>query len=238
MDYKKLEIAPLSKTQISKLLKGLPVIVKHGKGLTLDLSKEQKDKVMKAYKNNKGCKITFDPYQAGQGVGQILHKLKKTASKLTPITRALIPKDIRDTLSKGAEDVTKAVKSVKKSQLQDIGVKALKGVSNYAIPAVLNAVGAEIGMPMLGTVAGPIINPIIDKQIEKINSKKGGNLLDSARKLVRGKTGKSMVEAGVDLGHKHGFGMECKKGRGRPKKGSALLPAGYGSVYGSALLPM
>lgn len=61
--YEACGIKKLSPTQISKLLKGLPVRVSHGSHHHVKLSPEQHKKVMSAARKGKGTTIRFDPYQ-------------------------------------------------------------------------------------------------------------------------------------------------------------------------------
>lgn len=61
--YHPVEIEKLSKSQISKLLNGHPVRVKHGKGHHIEVSGEQHKKLHKAHLKGSGCNLTFDPFQ-------------------------------------------------------------------------------------------------------------------------------------------------------------------------------
>jgi hypothetical protein len=56
-------IGKLSKNQISKLLNGHSIRIKHGNAHKLSLSAEQNKKLMKAMKAQKGMTITLDPFQ-------------------------------------------------------------------------------------------------------------------------------------------------------------------------------
>ena len=61
--YHPVEIERLSKAQISKLLNGHPVRVKHGKGHHTEVSAEQHKKLHKAHLKGSGCNLTLDPFQ-------------------------------------------------------------------------------------------------------------------------------------------------------------------------------
>ena len=61
--YHPVEIERLSKAQISKLLNGHPVRVKHGKGHHIEVSAEQHKKLHKAHLKGSGCNLTLDPFQ-------------------------------------------------------------------------------------------------------------------------------------------------------------------------------
>jgi len=61
--YHKASIAPLSSTQISKILNGHSVRVSPGNKHDIELSKEQFKKFAKAQKNGKAMTLTMDPFQ-------------------------------------------------------------------------------------------------------------------------------------------------------------------------------
>ena len=61
--YHKIGIEKLSHTQLSKLLNGHRVRVKHGHGHEVHVSEEQHKKILKNHKKGMACTIQFDPYQ-------------------------------------------------------------------------------------------------------------------------------------------------------------------------------
>ena len=61
--YHKAGIQKLSKTQISKLLNGHRVRVKHGNHHEVHLSHEQHKKLHKAHEKGCGITLELDPYQ-------------------------------------------------------------------------------------------------------------------------------------------------------------------------------
>ena len=61
--YHPTSIGPLSESQITKALKGLPVRVSAGNQHDIELSKEQLKKFAKAQKLGKAMNITLDPFQ-------------------------------------------------------------------------------------------------------------------------------------------------------------------------------
>ena len=61
--YHKASIAPLSSTQLSKMLNGHSVRISHGDKHDIELSKEQFKKFAKAHKNGKAMTLTMDPFQ-------------------------------------------------------------------------------------------------------------------------------------------------------------------------------
>ena len=61
--YHKASIAPLSSTQISKILNGHSVRISSGNGHDIELSKEQLKKFARAQKSGEGLTLTMDPFQ-------------------------------------------------------------------------------------------------------------------------------------------------------------------------------
>ena len=61
--YHKVGIQHLSPTQISRILNGHRVRIKHGKGQEMHLSNEQHKKLMNASKKGCGITVELDPYQ-------------------------------------------------------------------------------------------------------------------------------------------------------------------------------
>jgi len=64
--YHKIGIQRLSPTQISKLLNGHKIRVKHGQGHEIHASAEQHKKIMTAHRKGKAHTMQFDPYQIAQ----------------------------------------------------------------------------------------------------------------------------------------------------------------------------
>jgi hypothetical protein len=85
--YHKASIAPLSSTQISKILNGHSVRISAGNGHDIELSKEQLKKFAKAYKSGKGMTLTMDPFQMQnhqylRGSGNVKKTAKGNAKRL------------------------------------------------------------------------------------------------------------------------------------------------------------
>ena len=78
--YNPISIAPLTESQISKALKGLPVRVSAGNQHDIEISKEQLKKFAKAQKLGKAMNLTFDPFQIQKHmklIGSGVNRLKK-----------------------------------------------------------------------------------------------------------------------------------------------------------------
>ena len=85
--YHKASIAPLSSTQISKILNGHSVRVSHGNKHDVELSKEQFKKFSKAHMKGKGMTLTMDPFQIQnhqhlRGSGNLKRTAKGSAKRL------------------------------------------------------------------------------------------------------------------------------------------------------------
>ena len=85
--YHKASIAPLSSTQISKILNGHSVRISAGNGHDIELSKEQLKKFAKAQKSGKGMTLTMDPFQMQnhhylRGSGNVKKTAKGNAKRL------------------------------------------------------------------------------------------------------------------------------------------------------------
>jgi hypothetical protein len=85
--YHKASIAPLSSTQISKILNGHSVRISAGNGHDIELSKEQLKKFARAQKTGKGMTITMDPFQMQnhqhlRGSGNLKKTAKGSAKRL------------------------------------------------------------------------------------------------------------------------------------------------------------
>jgi hypothetical protein len=85
--YHKASIAPLSSTQISKILNGHSVRISAGNGHDIELSKEQLKKFARAQKTGKGMTVTMDPFQMQnhqhlRGSGNIKKTAKGSAKRL------------------------------------------------------------------------------------------------------------------------------------------------------------
>ena len=96
--YHPIKVEPLSKAQVSKLLKGQKVRVKKGSHHTLHVSEEQHKKLTKAHMKGAGITLQLDPYACDMNehmIGEgIMSKLKGAASKALSIGKKAIQKAI------------------------------------------------------------------------------------------------------------------------------------------------
>ena len=85
--YHKASIAPLSSTQISKILNGHSVRISAGNGHDIELSKEQLKKFSKAHMKGKAITLALDPFQIQnhqhlRGSGNLKKTAKGSAKRL------------------------------------------------------------------------------------------------------------------------------------------------------------
>ena len=95
--YHEASIAKLSEPQIKKLLKGERVRVKHGSTHKVHLSAEQHKKLMVAHKKGAGITIQADPYQQELLGGSFASRLAERTRKIfAPVARAFTPQRMHE----------------------------------------------------------------------------------------------------------------------------------------------
>jgi hypothetical protein len=182
--YQKVGIQKLSKAQISKLVNGHRVRVKHGNAHEISVSKEQHKKLMSAHKKGCGITIQSDPYQtqllnhelrgkAGKG---FMEDLKSVGNTLTPVAvdigSALLKKKLGLGKKKG-EGIMDDLKSVGTTLAPiavDIGTQLIK---------------KKLGLGKNGGALFPAGYGLSDKPKRKQKSKKS--------KAKRTKKGKGVI---------------------------------------------
>ena len=179
--YHTISISDLSKPQLSKLLKGKPVRVKLGDSQKINVSTEQKKKMMSAHKKGKGINLTFDPYQMrmhGSGM-----KGKGPFDWLDPNKNGV------------AQAFAPIAEPIKETFTPQLGRDIAKELIYKGIPIVGST---------LGGIAGSEFGPV--------GSMAGAFAGEQAGQATANK-----------IGELSGLGVR----RGRPKKGGALMVAGY-----------
>jgi hypothetical protein len=180
--YHTISISDLSKPQLSKLLKGKPVRVKLGDSQKINVSTEQKKKMMSAHKKGKGINLTFDPYQMrmhGSGM-----KGKGPFDWLDPNKNGV------------AQAFAPIAEPIKETFTPQLGRDIAKELIYKGIPIVGST---------LGGIAGSEFGPV--------GSMAGAFAGEQAGQATANK-----------IGELSGLGV---RRRGRPKKGGALMVAGY-----------
>jgi hypothetical protein len=218
------KVAELSPNQIRKLIKGEKVKLRKGNAHTVHLSEPQIKKIETAHKKGMASVIQLDPHQSsqhGSGVfGDIGKFFKSKAYHLNPIVKA------------GKTVAHSAVKSASKYAHGKIdNVKEFERPSGEGIASDVLS-----GLAGLTSMLGGRVKPRVLKQ--RVAKKRAGKgfLANIAKAGV-----KALAPIVIDKGSEFvkskiaGAGVR-KAGRpkkttakrvGRPRKGKALMPAGY-----------
>ena len=142
--YTPAEVGQLSDRQISRILNGHPVRVKHGSNHTLHLSSEQHKKLMKAHKKGSAITLIFDPYQIdshqhirGAGFGKLGKLVKSASNNLVKSAKNELKQHIpkaKELLLKQATEAIEKYAEKTEDKLQGHGFKNLmKGASNHLV---------------------------------------------------------------------------------------------------------
>ena len=142
--YTPVEVGQLSDRQISRILNGHPVRVKHGSNHTLHLSSEQHKKLMKAHKKGSAITLIFDPYQIdshqhirGAGFGKLGKLVKSASNNLVKSAKNELQQHIPKAKELALKRATEAIEKfggLAEDKLQGHGFKNLmKGASNHLV---------------------------------------------------------------------------------------------------------
>ena len=200
--YHKASIAPLSSTQISKILNGHSVRISAGNGHDIELSKEQLKKFARAQKSGKGMTVTMDPFQMQnhqhlRGSGNLKKTAKGSAKRLIV---AGTDRLIRSIEGSGTGGNIKAT-------AKDSGKRLIVAGTDRAIRAIEgSSIGGKINRLKKYSRWTTAINKTIRDGI------------DTAGKASRVYYDSSSPMAQL------GFGL--KKRSPRKRRGGALMPAG------------
>jgi len=151
--YHEIGIQKLSPAQISRILNGHGVRVKHGTHHKIHASTEQHKKIMSAHKKGKAHTLTFDPYQIAQhqhlrghksmGEGEGMH------SRHPVHTLPYHPVHPHHSMGEATYQhrVARRARNTFKPMAQ---------LAHYAIPATLGALGGIAGTTLSGSPFGEI----------------------------------------------------------------------------------
>ena len=233
--YHPASIAPLSESQITKALKGLPVRVSVGNQHDVELSAQQFKNLSKAYKKGKASTITMDPFQIQNhmhllGSGVLKKSARGNASRLiTSATdraiRAIQGGNITAVAKDSGKDVIVASGERAVRSIEGSGMKRRSRGGN--ITAVAKDSGKDVivasGERAVRSIAGSGIGGSVNRL------KKAGRWEQFANTTIRdgidtaGKAARVYYDSTNPMAQM-GFGL---KKRGRPRKsGGALYPAG------------
>ena len=233
--YHPASIAPLSESQITKALKGLPVRVSVGNQHDVELSAQQFKNLSKAHKKGKASTITMDPFQIQNhmhllGSGVLKKSARGNASRLiTSATdraiRAIQGGNITAVAKDSGKDVIVASGERAVRSIEGSGMKRRSRGGN--ITAVAKDSGKDVivasGERAVRSIAGSGIGGSVNRL------KKGQRWEQFANATIRdgidtaGKAARVYYDSSNPMAQM-GFGL---KKRGRPRKsGGALYPAG------------
>ena len=197
--YHKASIAPLSSTQISKILNGHSVRISAGNGHDIELSKEQLKKFARAQKSGKGLTVTMDPFQMQnhqhlRGSGNLKKTAKGSAKRLIVAGTDRLIRSIE-----GSGNI--------KATAKDSGKRLIVAGTDRAIKAIE---GSSIGGKVNRLKKYSRWTTAINKTIR--------DGIDTSGKAARVYSDSTSPMAQL------GFGL--KKRSPRKRKGGALMPAG------------
>ena len=197
--YHKASIAPLSSTQISKVLNGHSVRISAGNGHDIELSKEQLKKFARAQKSGKGMTVTMDPFQMQnhqhlRGSGNLKKTAKGSAKRLIVAGTDRLIRSIE-----GSGNI--------KATAKDSGKRLIVAGTDRAIKAIEgSSIGGKINRLKKYSRWTTAINKTIRDGI------------DTSGKAARVYSDSTSPAAQL------GFGL--KKRSPRKRRGGALMPAG------------
>jgi hypothetical protein len=238
--YHKVGIQKLSPTQISKLLNGHKIRVKHGQGLEIHASQEQHKKIMSAHKKGKAHTMQFDPYQ----IAQHQHLRKGGAKK-----GGAWYDDLANTLIEPVKSIGKAVAK----PYEALGVNPFEMGYNLGHDVIAPAiVGRGRGRPRILPYPQPMMQ-------EDSSSDEGMGIRGRASRRGKGASrgratagrarGRGIIQDAEKLANKivhsapvkavrkiAGVGVHHHHHHKKVHHGQALYPAGYGMT--PAVMPM
>ena len=185
--YHKINIHQLSPAQISKLMNGHKVRVKHGQHHYLHVSEEQHKKIMAAHKKGKAHTLQFFPNQAEENLhlrgGSFKSVMKSVGKFVKPIAKKVAPMVI--------DYGTQALKSyVEGSGAKAVRSRRGRALSGGSFKSVMKSVGKFV-KPIAKKVA-PIV---IDYGTQAAKSYLSG----AGARGARGRRGRALMPAGYGV---------------------------------------
>ena len=218
--YHQINIHKLSHNQLSKLLNGHRIRVKHGHGHTIHASAEQHKKIMKAHQKGCGVTVQFDPYQ-------IQHHQHLRGHG--------IASDAYNTIAPIASSAFKTVSPYAKKAIQAVAPEIINEMAQYANKKVSGmGRGRPRGRRGKGMHYGQALNPAgyghphHAHHAHKMHYGHGDGFLDDAFKAVA----PIAIDVGADyLRKRAGSGVGKRRGR----KGKGPLGSLLGGLAGNFL---
>ncbi len=222
--YHKIGIQKLSPAQISKLLNGHAITVKHGSHHEIPVSHEQHKKIHSAHKKGKGVRITADPYQRDMMRAEgIFDNFKKAIKHVIPHAKHLYEQHKEQIHKYGKPIAHRAIDHAHKyfnphvhRHLGEFGTKHLGNLAQYAHQEIGHGEGVHKHRPKA-------------RGRPRKHASHGEGPFDIG--------GIDPFKAGYDFGYNtlgpaiFGSGEGVRRGRkshGGSLSGGALMPAGYG----------
>lgn len=222
--YTPIGIDSLSNAQISKLLRGQGVRVRHGTSHKIHVSTEQHKKIKRAHLKGAGVTLVLDPYQQQmheeiRGCG-FFSSLKKGATALAsnPTVRALGKQAAQSAINYGVQQASPYAEQYGLSgvlgSVADAGRAKIDGMGMRRKPVKGKGFFSNVGKMAKGALKNPAIR---------------GLVTSAANSALESQGLPPMAEQGLKLA---GLGLKRKPGRprihrGKMHHGSALYSAGY-----------
>jgi hypothetical protein len=212
----------LTDTQKRKLLKGQSIQLKHehliNGGSVIIIHKQLGTKIRSAIRRGAGVRLHFSSKDVaehnihqGSGFKQLLTKAQKGLYGVSDDVKNVakkVEKEVGGGLGKTEKffkkvgrklaPVGKALAPVAKA-LKPVGKQILKGVVSQAIPAALNAISAETGVPV--GIAAPVLTGVANKAIDGLGLelKKAKKAPAKKKKATKRKAGGALFPSGGAL---------------------------------------
>lgn len=206
--YHKASIAPLSSTQISKILNGHSVRISHGNKHDIELSKEQFKKFSKAHKNGKAMTLTMDPYQIQN------HQHLRGSGNLTRTSKGSVKRLITSATDRAIRAIEgSGIGGNIKATAKDSGKRLIVSGTDRAIRAIE------------GSGVNRLKKAQRWEQFANATIRDGIDTAGKAARVYRASTQPSMTDM-------LGFGLKKRKAARRRRRspsderGGALMPAG------------
>jgi hypothetical protein len=206
--YHKASIAPLSSTQISKILNGHSVRISHGNKHDIELSKEQFKKFSKAHKNGKAMTLTMDPYQIQN------HQHLRGSGNLTRTSKGSVKRLITSATDRAIRAIEgSGIGGNIKATAKDSGKRLIVSGTDRAIRAIE------------GSGVNRLKKAQRWEQFANATIRDGIDTAGKAARVYRASTQPSMTDM-------LGFGLKKRKAPRRRRRspsderGGALMPAG------------
>ena len=223
--YHKIGIQKLSPAQISKLMNGHKVRVKHGNHHHLHVSEEQHKKIMSAHKKGKAHTLQFFPHQEEENLHLRGGSFKSVMKSVGKFAKPLAKKYGPAVLDMGAQ----AAKSYLSGAGQEGGSfkSVMKSVGKFAKPLAKKYGPAVLDMGALA--AKSYLEGAGARQGRALSGGSFKSVMKSVGKVVKPlakKYGPAVLDMGALAAKSYLSGAGARGARGR--RGRALMPAGYG----------